>query len=285
MVRTTILGVPICTLAKFSGLTLSPGELRRLGLPISLRDLGDVPLPELKIDEGPRDLRNLSHFVRSTELIRESVASLPEDDLAVVMGGECSLVVGNLAGAKEKRRGRAGMLWLDAHGDFNTPVTTPSGYIGGMCLAFACGRGPQLSAAVDGKRPLLTDDALVHFGSKALDPVEEKAMKDSEMTLVSSEEFKGAVEDHARRAARLLAERSDWIALHLDLDVLDPSEMQAVNFLTLGGISIRDVLKVWSALRETGKLWRIEVAGYNPLKDVNHVGGRMLLELLSRAAR
>ncbi len=123
------------------------------------------------------------------------------------------------------------------------------------------------------------------MGSRALDPVEKKAMKDSGMELASSAEFRGAVEYYARRAANLLSDRSDWIALHLDLDVLDPSEMQAVNFLTPGGISIRDVLKVWSALWETGKLRMIEVAGYNPLKDVNRVAGRRLLELLSRVAR
>jgi len=119
------------------------------------------------------------------------------------------------------------MLWMDAHGDFNSPQTTPSGFVGGMCLVLACGRGPPLSRETEeGRGPLLAEEAVVHLGSRALDRLEERAMKESEIALISAKELrKGGDADCGRRAAKLLSDRCDWCVLHIDLDVIDPREM------------------------------------------------------------
>ena len=288
-----LIGLPIYTLAKFKGLGKSPKILRGRGIGDavhkqfdSFRDLDDAKLSDLKEDVGPENFRNSVSYLRDINVIKSASARFLKEEFAVIVGGDCSLVVGSVAGIKEKFTGKPGMLWMDAHGDFNTPETSPSGYIGGMCLALACGRGPRLSAQIESSRPLLHEDALVHVGSRALDQLEEKAMRDSEMKLLASQTIhKQDIRAVAAEAAGFLADRSDWIILHLDLDVIDPREMPAVNFAEPDGLSSKAVLAISKALHSTGKLKALEVTSYNPLNDVNGKTGEMVVDLVSRICR
>jgi len=276
LISASLVGFPIYTLTRLRGLALSPPALRGLGLvtmlereSLKITDMGDIKLLKLSQDSGPKKFRNSMHMAEWTERIRRAAGQASEREFAIFLGGECSLVIGSLSGMKGRRRGRAGILWMDAHGDFNTPETTPSGFIGGMCLALACGRGRPLSQETEeGRGPLLGEDAVVHLGSRALDRLEELAMKESEITLVSAKELrKGGAADYGRRAARLLSDRCDWCVLHIDLDVIDPGEMPAVNFLEPNGISTEDVLLAARGLKETGKLKAVEFTSYDPLRD------------------
>ena len=291
MISASLVGFPIYTLARLQGLALSPPAFRGLGLVkalegegLKITDMGDIKLQKLSKDSGPKKFRNSTYAAKGTERIRRAAGQASEREFAIFVGGECSLVMGSLSGMKSRRRGRAGILWMDAHGDFNTPETTPSGFIGGMCLALACGRGPSVSQETEeGRGPLLGEDAVVHLGSRALDRLEEIAMKESEITLVSAKELrKGGAADYGRRAARLLSDRCDWCVLHIDLDVIDPREMPAVNFLEPNGISTEDVLLAARGLKETGKLKAVEFTSYDPLRDANRACGRRVVKLISR---
>ncbi|HLQ20890.1 MAG TPA: arginase family protein [Nitrososphaerales archaeon] len=291
MISASLVGFPIYTLTRFRGMALSPPALRGLGLvamlereSLKITDVGDIKLQKLSQDSGPKKFRNSMHMAEWTERIRRAAGQASEREFAIFLGGECSLVLGSLSGMKGRRRGRAGILWMDAHGDFNTPETTPSGFIGGMCLALACGRGPPLSQETeDSGGPLLEEDAVVHLGSRALDRLEEIAMKESEIMLVSAKELrKGGAAVYGRRAARLLSDRCDWCVLHIDLDVIDPREMPAVNFLEPNGISTEDVLLAARGLKETGMLKAVEFTSYDPLTDANRSCGRRVVNLISR---
>jgi len=159
------------------------------------------------------------------------------------------------------------MLWLDAHGDFNTPSTSPSGYIGGMCLALACGMAPDLGLDLVGWYPL-AQERLVHVGSRALDPPELAAFNSSAAKLYTAQQVKSSgVADVAEEAARHLDNRSDWIACHLDVDVVDPTLIPAVNYPTPGGLTADEAAMVVRAALRTGKLKVLEIAAYNPSKD------------------
>ncbi|TMP99703.1 MAG: hypothetical protein E6K99_04075 [Thaumarchaeota archaeon] len=291
LISASLVGFPIYTLARLQGLALSPPAFRGLGLVKALEgeglkiiDMGDIKLQKLSKDSGPKKFRNSTYVAKATERIRRAAGQASEREFAIFVGGECSLVMGSLSGMKSRRRGRAGILWMDAHGDFNTPETTPSGFIGGMCLALACGRGRPLSQETEeGRGPLLGEDAVVHLGSRALDRLEEITMKESEITLVSAKELrKGGAAEYGRRAARLLSDRCDWCVLHIDLDVIDPREMPAVNFLEPNGISTEDVLLGARGLKETGKLKAVEFTSYDPLRDANRACGRRVVKLISR---
>ena len=267
-----MLGLPIFTLARYRGMGLSPGALRRAGVIASLgpsaRDLGDVKLPPLNRDVDQGRIKNLDNFALASETIYKKTRTMDRDRSAVFLGGECSLIVGSLAGLCEVFEGRPGMLWMDSHGDFNTPESSPSGYIGGMCLAMAVGRGQKLGAGVEPHRPLIDEGAVVHLGSRALDPEEERALLSSGLGLIPMTEVrKQGVGSVADRASGRLSDRADWLVCHLDVDVVDPSLVPSVNYPAPGGLTVEEAVSVVQVLKRTGKLSVVDVTAYNPSFD------------------
>lgn len=195
MENVSLIGLPFYSLAKYRGMGLAVKALRELGIAnivkekaSSFRDLGDVRLSEIEADSGPPNLRNFPQYLDDTDSVLRASSQVDSDDFVFCLGGECTFIAGTLAGFKTKFKGKPGILWMDAHGDFNTPETTISGFIGGMCLASACGRGPKLSADIESARPLMDEENVVHLVSRALDPLEEKAMRSSPMKLYPASE-------------------------------------------------------------------------------------------------
>jgi arginase len=261
----------------------SPAALRKAGLARAAgaeKDLGDVEISLLEKDVLEGKTKNLTHFKESTYRIYSAAKSMGSSHV-LIAGGECSETVGAMAGLAEAFGGKPGMLWLDAHGDFNTPQMSPSGYIGGMCLALACGRAPDLDLGLVGKRYPLAEERLVHVGSRALDQPEIAAFSSSPARLVTCQQVKktGAAEV-AEEAARHLDNRSDWIACHLDVDVVDPGLIPAVNYPTPGGLTLDEATLIVRAGVKTGKLRVLEVAAYNPSKDWSGSSEKAVVELV-----
>jgi len=281
-----LVGAPLYTLAAYEGMGRGPAALRRAGFAKSLgaEDLWDVALPPLKKDAVEEGVKNLSHFRECTTLIYKKIRSIQTDRL-VVVGGECSETVGAMAGAAEVFGGKAGMLWMDAHGDFNTPETSPSGYIGGMCLAAACGRSPKLGIGL-GRNAPIAEERLVHVGSRALDGPEVTSFNSSPVTLFSSGQVrKAGARATAKLAAKHLEGNSDWIACHLDLDVIDPSFFSAVNYPTPGGLSLEEVAVIIEGVVATGRLRVLEVVAYNESKDTDGTAARKVVSLIGKVLR
>jgi arginase len=278
-----LLGAPLYTLAGYKGMGESPGALRKAGIAKALgspTDRGDVSIPRLKKDLAEGRTKNLTHFRDATSRIYSSARALKAERVAV-LGGECSETVGAMAGLAEALGGKPGMLWMDAHGDFNTPETSPSGYIGGMCLAAACGMAPDLSAGIGQAAPPLAGERLVHVGSRALDPPEVAAFSASPAKLYTAQQVrKSGVAEVAEEAARHLDNRADWIACHLDVDVMDPEFLPSVNYPTPGGLTPDEVSTVIRAAMKTGKLRVLEVAAYNPSTDQRRASAAAVVRLL-----
>ena len=280
-----IVSVPIYTLARYKGMGDAPVALRKAGAGRILRsteELGSVALPLLKHDTVEGTVKNLAHFKHANSLVYNAAKTVTSERILVI-GGECSETVGVMGGLSEAFRGKAGMLWLDAHGDFNTPETSPSGYIGGMCLAMACGRTPALGLEPGSKGPPLADERLVHVGSRALDPAEVAAFNSSPAKLYTAQQVKkSGAADVAEEAARHLDNRSDWIACHLDVDVVDPAFISAVNYPTPGGLGPDEAATIVRELMRTGKLKALEVAAYNPSVDRNGASATQIVALLKK---
>jgi arginase len=203
------------------------------------------------------------------------------DDFVFCLGGECTLATGTLAGFKHRFEGKPGMVWVDAHGDFNTPETTSSGFLGGMPLAFACGRGPKLNQNIEDARPLLEEKNVVHLGSRALDPLESEAMSSSPMKVYpASTIHKEGASKTADEAAAYLAAHADWITCHLDIDSIDPTIIPAVYYPEPRGLTLEQVKTIVGALQKTGKLKVFNLAAYNPAVDNEHTSARMLVTLV-----
>jgi arginase len=201
--------------------------------------------------------------------------------LPIVLSGNCNTAaVGALSGI-----GPSAVVWMDAHGDLNTPETSPSGFFDGMALTLAMGRSwRNLSAKVPGFQPL-DERNLVHLGARDWDPDELSLAAASALTRLDMETVReqgiptalgGALEDIARRV--------DQVYLHYDLDVLDPSELTANEYSVAGGLTVEEALEV---ARTAGSRLRIAAAGitaYDPERDLEDRGIRVVAAILQAVA-
>ena len=253
-----IVGSPTALGGHFAGMELGPGELRGRGLLDRLTarpgladatwlDRGDVANdPGWAPDPDPR-MKNRDRLLTYLPgLVRHVATSLEGEESGarlLVLGGDCTTHAGALAGIGRARPGiRLGLAWFDAHGDFNTPETTPSGNVWGMPFAMACGRGdPGLVAAVDGPSVREADAAL--FGGQVLDETESRMLAASPVAHFGA----GMLADEAGRAAvggwsRAVAGRIDGWYIAVDLDVLDGADGWAVAMPEPDGLALDTAL-------------------------------------------
>ena len=286
----TFVGIPFYTLAKYRAMGDAVSNLWKAGVvqriksvDIDLVDLGDVDCPSIVRDHGPKNLRNFEEFSEGTRRVKDKLTGLVDPSrITFCLGGDCAFVPGSLAGLKTVYKGKLGMVWLDAHGDFNVPETSPSGFIGGMPLAIACGRGPRLPEDIESQRPLLEEKRVVHVGSRSLDLGEDETLQSSVKLFPAKEIKKRGLGEIAVQMARFLSDSSDWIVAHLDVDVFDPSIMPGVDFPEPGGLTDHDVLEIFQALQSTGKVRVVDLTAYNPTLDKGGRGRSLLLNLIPR---
>lgn len=186
--------------------------------------------------------------------------------LPVVLSGNCNTAVGTLAGVGTAT---TGVVWFDAHGDFNTPETSPSGFFDGMALAVACGhcwRGA--TATVPGFRPLPERNVLM-VGARDLDPPEETRLAASEVARLAVADLRrDGLEpvDAWRQRARVAG--VERIYLHVDLDVLDPSEARVNPYAAAGGLRADELLAVAGAVRKELDVAAVAITSYDPECDL-----------------
>jgi arginase len=197
----------------------------------------------------------------------------------VVLAGNCLTAVGVLAGLTEIPR--LGLVWLDAHGDLNTPETSPTGYLDGMALAVATGRcwtGP--TRRIPGFAPV-ADGHVAHLGARALDPGERTILDAGTMAHLDGASW--AAEGGDARASEIvhaLAGRVDALHLHLDLDVQDPALAGGCSDAVPGGPGPDQVQRFIAGLAQTAPLAAVSIAGYAPDRDRSATGARAALGAL-----
>lgn len=173
----------------------------------------------------------------------------------LVVGGDCISSLGVVAGLQAEKR-PLGVLWFDAHGDFNTQETTPSGFLGGMPLAMLVGRGEQsLAQAVGVTQPIAEADVVL-AGARDLDPLEREALESSAVT-------------HLPDTESLLSHTPLDVPLyvHLDVDVLDPGELGAVDYPAPGGINLETLARALNHVVVTSEVAGLNLACLNAAKD------------------
>jgi arginase len=246
-----VLGVPTALGGHLPGMDESPAGLRELGLIERLRpglggapviDVGDLEIePGFRPDSDPR-AKNRAHIAeflpRERDMVRSAVGGDPFRRL-LVLGGDCTAHAGAMAGLRAGLPGsRLAIAWFDAHGDFNTPDTTPSGNVWGMPFAMLCGRGDaDLVAACDGPTVSERDAALV--GGQVLDEQESRMLAASGIAHFGA----GMVQGEAGLAAldgwaRAVATRVDGIYIAIDMDCLDADGNWAVTMPEAGGLTL-----------------------------------------------
>jgi arginase len=208
-------------------------------------------------------------------------------EFPLVLGGDCSILLGSLLALK--RRGRYGLFFVDGHADFYNPEANPNGEAASMDLAFATGRGPDVLTNIEGQRPLVRDEDVVAFGYRDWD---EQAAYGSQPLPASvlaldlrqvRDRGLGAV---AREAVAHLTrdggpDAGFWV--HVDADVLDDEIMPAVDYRTPGGLSWEELSTALRIAMESRRVVGLEVTIYNPKLDPGGAGARGLANVLGDA--
>lgn len=218
-----------------------------------------------------------------TPLLADAVeAVLARGELPLILGGDCSILLGSALALR--RRGRFGLLFIDGHADFYQPQVNPNGEAASMELAFATGRGPRLLTDIEGRRPLVRDEDAVVFGMR---DAEEQAAYGSQLIPpalrtydLASIQRLGAETAAAAAVAHLTREGLDGFFIHLDADSLDDALMPAVDYRMPGGLSSEQLTTTLKLALASGKAVGIEVTIYNPELDPDGAAGRALTDLL-----
>ncbi|MBC8038688.1 MAG: arginase family protein, partial [Rhizobiales bacterium] len=212
-------------------------------------------------------------------------ATLVAEKTPVVLGGDCSILLGCLLALK--RRGRYGLLFLDGHADFYQPEAEPNGEAASMDLALATGRGPTVVSANEGRSPLVRDEHVVALGRRDAADTEEhgsQRIEDTAITVldlnaVRSQGAKAAV---TRALEHLSAPALDGFWVHLDADVLDDAIMSAVDYRMPGGLSWEELITVLRAAVATNRMAGIDITIFNPKLDSGGTIARNFVDALAK---
>jgi arginase len=277
MADITIIGVPLDLGAGRRGVDMGPSAIRYAGINERLallghrvRDGGNVPVPLAEQHPTPaRDerLRYLEPILAVNYELAARVATIAaEGALPLVLGGDHSLAIGSVAGVARKRR--IGLIWVDAHADFNTPETTPSGNIHGMSLAALVGLGHPALANLDGADPALRPEDIALVGVRDIDPLERESLRASGIHVFTMHDIDrrgmAAVMDEA--IGRVSA-ATDGFYVSFDMDALDPNEAPGVGTPVLGGISYREAHLAMELVAASGHLVGLDLVEVNPILD------------------
>jgi len=270
-------------------LDLAPNALRqhRLADRIAARDLGDVLPPPYRDFVRPHGRpRNENGVATYSRAIAARVASAANDSFVLLLGGDCSIVLGGLLGVRHQGRSRVGLVYVDAHADFATPETSRSGSAASMCLALAVGRGDTALARLGGDAPLVQGGDVVVIGRR--DDWDEpwygeNARRASPvLDLTHDAVRRGGPETAAAAALERLLPNVDGFWIHVDADVLDPSVLPAVDSPEPGGLTLEELGDVLTPLARHPSALGLELTIYDPALDADGSGAARLTALLHR---
>ncbi len=287
-----IIGVPIDLGADRRGVDMGPSAIRYANLHerikslgYTLEDRGNIEVPILETcNINDTRLKYIDCIIPMGRRVAGAVAtSIEGGRFPLVLGGDHSLALGSIRGAAKHKR--LGVIWVDAHADFNTPETTPSGNIHGMPLAALCGFGdPRLVCLWEDAPQALDPKRVAVIGARDLDPGERRNLREAGVMVQSMEQIDrvgmvAALEKAIERVSRDV----DGIYLSLDLDALDPRHAPGVGTPVPGGLTYREAHLVCEVVAETGKLVGMDVVEVNPILDVQNETARLAVEFIRSA--
>jgi arginase len=274
---------------KDSGVDELPGRLLEEGLATRIQGkvVRRLRTLEYRAEREPQTLTLNAHAIAQwTPQLADAISDVvDEGQFPLVLGGDCSIVLGSTLALK--RRGRYGLLFIDGHADFYQPEVNPNGEAASMDLAFATGYGPALLTDIEGRRPLVRAEDVSLFGYR---DAEEQAQYGSQSLPRELRAFdlqtvrRNGIEATAREAvANVTRADLDGFFIHLDADSLNDAIMPAVDYRLEGGLSWEELIAVLRIAIGSGKAVGLEVAIYNPKLDRDGSAGRGLAHALADA--
>jgi arginase len=285
--KIAVLGAPTSAAAMSPGHEGAPAALRAAGLIEQLRSIGyevsdlgdDSPQLYQPDEESPR-ARNVVRVVAALDALKPRVEQAVKlAALPLILSGDCSVALATVAGVRRYFR-HVGMIYVDRDADLNTPATTLSGCVDGMVVSHLTGRGAAELVRFWPEPPLVRDPDLALFGVARLDPAEEEFLRSSPLRryMASDIQRTGPVAAAEAAIGRIHGNANEFV-LHFDVDVI--ADFQATNWPGTGGLRFEEVREALQIIASGKHLAAIDVAGYNPAKDVDGSGAKLIVELLT----
>lgn len=285
-----ILGVPMDLGQGRRGVDMGPSAMRygRLqevleGLGHRVHDYGDVRVPVVEsLRHAQHELGGMGYLEAIRAVCLDTIEALnemPTDLFPIVLGGDHSIAMGSVTGVS--RGGRIGVIWVDAHADFNTPETSPSGNIHGMPLAHLCGLGDPRLVNLGHPGAKVRPEDLVLIGIRSLDPGEVRMLHERGVTVFTMKEVDvQGIPAIARQVAEKFAGFSK-VHLSLDADVLDPEIAPGVGTPVPGGLTYREAHLLMELLADARIVTSLDMVEVNPILDIANRTAKIMVELAS----
>jgi len=296
MQKISIVGVPMDLGVDRRGVDMGPSALRYADLNERLQALGhdvhdmgdlDVIIPETRHFGDPKAKYLKEIADACTQLANLVLQIRQEGRTPLVLGGDHSIAVGTVSGVSESFRRsekKIGLIWFDAHADFNTPDISPSGNVHGMPMAAIMGYGPVELTHIFGFSPKILPEHAVQIGIREVDPQERELVKKSGIRVFTMKEIDrrgiGAVMDEA---VSIVSRNTDGFAVTLDADFLDPYESPGVATPVRGGADYREAHLAMEMIADTKKMVSFEITEINPILDVHNKTAHFGMELILSA--
>lgn len=283
-----IFGVPMDLGQDRRGVDMGPSAIRYARLEASLTDLGyqvtdlgnaEVPIPETveKVEEV-RHLAEIQSVCAGVAGRAEAVVS--EGLFPIFLGGDHSIAIGTVAGVAASG-GRTGVIWVDAHADFNLPETSPSGNIHGMPLAALTGHGHPDLVDIGGPGASIRAEDAVIIGLRSVDLQERELLREAGVRVYTMKEIDvHGLAAVVRRALRELS-HLDRVHLSFDLDVVDPDAAPGVGTPVRGGLTYREAHLLMELINEADIVTSLDVVEVNPILDTRNGTAELAVELVA----
>ncbi len=288
-----IIGVPLDLGGNRRGVDMGPSAFRIAGLGEKIAGLGSAvvdkgdlpaPIPETKGagDASKKYIREIAKVCQ--KLFQASLASLEEGALPLVLGGDHSLAAGSVAATAVHVRTRralpTGLIWVDAHGDMNTPQTSGSGNVHGMPLAALLGQEPAELARIGGEPPMVRPEHTVLVGIRNLDDREREAVRASHVHVFTMKDIdRDGVAVVADKAIALAGHGTGGIHVSFDMDVCDPSYAPGVGTPVKGGLDYREAHLLMEMIADCGRMLALDLVEVNPTLDLRNTTAEFATEL------
>ena len=292
-----LIGVPLDLGAGRRGVDMGPSAFRIAGLAERVTQLGrvvvdrgDLPAPIPETQELRDEQKKYIHVIAKVceKLYETSLMSLEEGAMPLVLGGDHSLAAGSVAAAagwaKRTKAQPIGLLWIDAHGDMNTPATSPSGNVHGMPLASLLGPEPSELSGIGGWSPKVLAAHTVLVGVRNLDEREKASVRASQVHVFTMKDIdRHGIASIMEQAVRLAGTDTAGIHVSFDLDACDPTIAPGVGTRVRGGLNYREAHMVMEIVADSGLLTSLDMAEVNPTLDTQNTTAELGTELVLSA--
>lgn len=280
-----IIGIPMDLGQNRRGVDMGPSAARYAGLQARIERLGHVvhdegnvpvPNPEEEVAEGQtRRLKAVTAVCQSIYEIGTNCVA--QGDFAIYLGGDHSISMGSIAAAAQTEP--IGVIWIDAHGDFNTPETSPSGNIHGMPVAALIGEGSPSLINIGYPGPKLVPSQIVQIGIRDLDAQERERLGQSGISVFTMRHVDELGMASIARQALDRLRHLRRIHISLDMDSLDPDEAPGVGTAVPGGLTYREAHLLMEIFGDSGRVHSLDIVEINPILDDRNKTAELAVEL------